>query len=257
MALLLCDIGNTAIKLGIAERGSLKGAYALPSRPAPTADSLGLQLAALAAHAGADAVELCAAVSVAPGLDRVLADAARRYLGCGALFAQRDLPIPLANRCRRPELTGADRLVAAWAARLAFPEAAGLVVADFGTAVTFDCVAGDVFLGGLIFPGPAIALECLAARTAKLPLLELDAAIGPLAPGRDTAEAIQLGIGHGYAAAAQGLCQGLRRQLPEPVEIVATGGLAEAMGALAPVFDAVLPNLVLDGLLALAKAAGA
>ena len=48
------------------------------------------------------------------------------------------------------------------------------MVVDFGTATTFDCVAGDgAYVGGAIAPGLELGLEALAARTAKLPRIEL------------------------------------------------------------------------------------
>ena len=78
------------------------------------------------------------------------------------------------------------------------------VVVDLGTATTFDCVARDgAFVGGAIAPGVELGLDALAARTAKLPRVELrtpDRAIG-----RDTASAIQSGAVLGYQALVAGL----------------------------------------------------
>ena len=92
-----------------------------------------------------------------------------RYLDRPLYCAPDDLPIPLENRYERPSEVGADRLVGAFAARRLCPDAASLLVVDFGTAVTFDCVSGQAYLGGLIFPGPATALAALSREAAKLP----------------------------------------------------------------------------------------
>ena len=90
----------------------------------------------------------------------------------------------------RPHEVGADRLVNALAAARLYGTPA--VVVDLGTATTFDCVAPDgAYVGGAIAPGLELGLEALAARTAKLPRVELrtpDRAIG-----RDTVSAMQSG----------------------------------------------------------------
>lgn len=248
--LLLCDIGNTSMKVGLADAKRVITSYSLPVRLNETSDSLGLSLLALLRHAGAEPGNLvaCVASSVAPAMEPALKEAAARYLGCPMLFAPGDLPIPLENRYERPDEVGADRLVGAYAARKHYPDAASLIVVDFGTAATFDCVSGQAYLGGLIFPGPATAATALAAHTAKLPYVNLDMRACDPAPGRDTATSIRHGLVFGFVAVTEGLCGRLRRQLAAPVKIMATGGFAAAIARLSPIFDAVLPALLLDGL---------
>ena len=91
--------------------------------------------------------------------------------------------MPLAIRVDRPDDVGADRLVNALAAARLHGTPA--VVVDFGTATTLDCVAADgAYVGGAIAPGLELGLEALAARTAKLPRIELRAP--DRAIGRDT-----------------------------------------------------------------------
>ena len=248
--LLLFDVGNTSIKVGMADGSHVLAAYTLPATGAHTADSLGLLLASLLGHAGVDAGALCACVasSVVPSMDPVLAGAVARYVGCPLLRAVEDVPVPLDNRYERPAEVGADRLVAAYAARRAFPEAASLVVADFGTALTLDCVSGTAYLGGLIFPGPGTALDALASHAAKLPQVSMDVTAREPAPGRDTVTSIRHGLFFGYVSISEGLCARLGRQLPGPVKTVATGGFAQAIAKASAVFDAVVPDLLLEGL---------
>ena len=248
--LLLFDVGNTSIKVGMADKSHVLAAYTLPATGAHTADSLGLLLASLLGHAGVDAGALCACVasSVVPSMDPVLAGAVARYVGCPLLRAVEDVPVPLDNRYERPAEVGADRLVAAYAARRAFPEAASLVVADFGTALTLDCVSGAAYLGGLIFPGPGTALDALASHAAKLPQVSMDVTAREPAPGRDTVTSIRHGLFFGYVSISEGLCGRLGRQLPAPVRTVATGGFAQAIARASAVFDAVVPELLLEGL---------
>lgn len=50
--ILLADIGNTCIKLGLADTSGLGETWSLPTRMPHTADSLGLALAGLLGGAG-------------------------------------------------------------------------------------------------------------------------------------------------------------------------------------------------------------
>ena len=70
------------------------------------------------------------------------------------------------------------------------------MVVDFGTATTFDCVAADgAYVGGAIAPGLELGLEALAARTAKLPGIELrapDRAMGAIPWARCSPDGLRL-----------------------------------------------------------------
>ena len=153
--LLLFDIGNTCIKVGLADSRGVMTSYNLRTDPAQTSDSLGLTLLELLRHAGAETrFTACVASSVVPGFDPLLREAVQRYLGCPLWMVPQDMPIPLQNHYERPQEVGADRLVGAYEARRLHPGPESLIVVDFGTAVTFDCISGNAYLGGLIFPGP-------------------------------------------------------------------------------------------------------
>jgi type III pantothenate kinase len=130
-----------------------------------------------------------------------------------------------------------------------------VVVVDFGTATTWDCVAPDgAYVGGAIAPGLELGLEALAERTAKLPRIELRAPDRVIA--RDTVAAIQAGGVVGYQLLASGLLARVRTELAEayghsPADItaVATGGLSLSPWVRGVTgIDVVDPNLTLRGL---------
>lgn len=248
--LLLCDIGNTTIKVGVADKKRVLTSYSLPGRNEETADSLGLTLLSMLAHAkiAPDDILAVAISSVVPGMDPVIREAVARYLGCPALFVPHDLPIPLENRYERPEEVGADRLVGAFAARRLYSDCRSLIIVDYGTAVTFDCVSDQAYLGGLIFPGPATAVAALASNTSRLPTVNLDIRAQEPAPCRDTSTSIRHGLVFGFVCVTEGLVGRLRRQLPPQLKVVATGGFSRDIARLSPVFDTVLPSLLLEGL---------
>lgn len=249
--ILLCDIGNTAIKLGLCMADELATTWSLPTLPnATTADSLGLDIIALLAHAEVpvDAIAACVAVSVVPDLARIFKMACARYLRCPLFFAPQDIPVPLVNEYRNPEELGADRLVAAWGARRMFPEPDSLIIIDYGTAITYDCVEGNKFKGGLIFPGIGTAVQALAKRARKLPLWDFECAPADFGPGLSTREGMANGIIFGYLAVTEGLIHRLKKCLKKPILTVASGGFSKTVGESENLFDYIVPDLTLYGL---------
>ncbi len=251
--LLAVDIGNTNVTLGLFRNGSLAATRRAATHARASADELEHLLDALlhldgAAFGDVAAIACCSVVpALTVALETVAARRERPILVAAAGT------VPIAIRVDRPADVGPDRLVNAFAAARIHGTPA--IVADFGTATTFDCVAADgAFVGGAIAPGLELGLEALAARTAKLPRVELRAP--DRAIGRDTASAIQSGTIFGYQALAEGLIERIRAELakgvgagPGDVRVILTGGLTAAPWArsLAGV-DAIDPDLTLKGL---------
>jgi type III pantothenate kinase len=251
--LLAVDIGNTNITIGLFRNGSLVASRRAASLPDRTDDELELLLAGLLGLDGADldGLSAIACASVVPTLTDGLAAVGRRH-GVPMLTAGAGR-VPMAIRVDRPMDVGADRLVNALAAARLHGTPA--VVIDLGTATTFDAVAADgAFVGGAIAPGLELGIDALAARTAKLPRVELttpDRAIG-----RDTIGAMQAGAILGYQALVAGLLGRIRVELAESsgvavsdVRAILTGGLSAAPWARGIVgIDAIDPDLTLKGL---------
>ena len=199
---LLFDLGNTNIKIGLADKKGLLQSFSLPSGNTHTADSLGLKLLQLLSYAGMEPkdLEMALACSVVPGLNPVLRLACARFCNLELRLVPEDIPVGLENRYAQPTQVGADRLVGAYAARLLYPEPASLICVDYGTATTFDCVEGNAYLGGLICPGVLSAADALASRTAKLPAVSLETDDLSPQPGTSTSTSINHGFLFGFAA---------------------------------------------------------
>jgi type III pantothenate kinase len=251
--LLALDIGNTNVTTGLFRNGSLVATRRTTTHARATADELEHLLDGLlrlddATFADVSAIACC---SVVPGLTNSVEVIAERRERPVLIASAGTVPIPI--RVDRPAEVGADRLVNSLAAARIHGTPA--LVADFGTATTFDCVAADgAYVGGAIAPGLELGLEALAARTAKLPRVELRAP--DRAIGRDTVSAIQSGTILGYLALADGLIDRIRRELaeaanvePNGVRVVLTGGLSAAPWARTVAgVDAIDPDLTLKGL---------
>jgi len=251
--LLALGIGNTNITLGLFRAGALLATRRAATDVRATTDEIELLLDGLMRLDGLSMADIdaIALASVVPTLSGAI----------DAIAERRDQPllvasagtVPLAVRVDRPGDVGADRLVNALAAARLYGTPA--VVLDFGTATTLDCVAADgAYVGGAIAPGLELGLEALAARTAKLPRIELRAP--DRAIGRDTVTAMQAGTIFGYQALAAGLLLRVRAELadandvaPGQVRAILTGGLSAAPWAhgLEGV-DAIDPELTLKGL---------
>jgi len=253
----LIDIGNTSMKVGIASSDALIAAYSFPTDTSHTGDSLGLCLMQFIQHAGIhEPLKACFISSVVPAFEPIVRHAVERFLSCTPCMVPTDYPIPLENKYARPHEVGADRLVAAYAARRLFPAARSVISVDYGTATTFDCVTDNAYLGGLIAPGVLSSLGALALRTARLPRIALGrdrvestsgTASEPLI-GKDTSTSLNHGFLYGFAAMTEGLIVRLRATLEGPVSIVASGGFAEDVASVTDCFDAVQTDLILEGL---------
>ncbi|SHN59190.1 type III pantothenate kinase [Desulfovibrio litoralis] len=253
--LILFDIGNTHIKIGIANAKGVIASYALNSDRSESSDSLGLKILQVLQNAECSICELKTALasSVVPDLNFILLSACKRYLKLELLFIPTELAIPMENRYARPEEVGADRLLGAFAARKAFPEYKNIISIDFGTATTFDCIENNAYLGGLICPGIYSSASALTAKAAKLPRISLMIEENEPIIGKSTSTSLNHGFIFGFAAMTEGLCNKIAETMPSKPLIIATGGFATALAKVTNCFDQVYPELLLDGLFFLCK----
>ncbi|MFW6054831.1 MAG: type III pantothenate kinase, partial [Thermodesulfobacteriota bacterium] len=139
--ILLMDVGNTNIKIGLARGNRIVHSFVLPTTLQETSDTLGLKIVDLCSYLQLKAGDIRAWMvsSVVPPLDELIRRSGETYSRCPVLFVPEDVPLPLTNYYTRPQEVGADRLVTAYAARELF-DTPGLMVVDFGTATTVECV---------------------------------------------------------------------------------------------------------------------
>ena len=249
---LLFDVGNTNVKLCLADENGLGRTYSLPSTNRETSDSLGLTISGICAREGVAESRVRAWVlsSVVPPLNALLKAACAEYFSCPVLFVPGDICLPLENRYARPQEVGADRLLGAFAARSMFADHT-LIVVDFGTATTFDCVQGNAYLGGLICPGVLSSVTALGTQTAKLPQISLELDSEDLDIGTSTRQSLNHGVLFGFAAMLEGLAARLKKRLGAPdARVVATGGFARQLADITTCIDNLAPDLLMQGLAA-------
>jgi pantothenate kinase type III len=245
--LLAVDIGNTNIVLGLYERDVLVQTFRVATVRSRTEDEyavLLLQLLSLR-ELSARAVTAAIIASVVPQLTDVMVSAIRQAVGREPLIVGPGLKTGVSVLYDNPHDVGADRIVNAVAAYTRFE--AAVIVVDFGTATTFDCISpkGE-YLGGVIVPGVKVSLDGLLQSAAKLRPVELTAP--PRVLGRNTTHALQSGVIHGYASMVDGLVERLVAELGYACRVVATGGLATLIGKHAKRIEEFDPDLTLNGL---------
>ncbi len=187
------------------------------------------------------------ACSVNPSGLKALEAAAEESIHQPVLVVGRELPLPIDTDLPNPAGVGADRLCAAVAAfdRLGV----ACVVADFGTAITIDCVnENGVFVGGAILPGLSMSADSLQQRTAQLPRVEL--AMPNWTFGKDTQQAIVGGLVIGARGALRELVEAYATALGHWPLVIITGGDAKLICPdpnESELVQAIVPDLVLRG----------
>lgn len=245
--LLVLDIGNTTTVTGIYDGDELIAHWRLSSI-LHTADELGIYLLNLLATKNIEPAKITGAAfaSVVPSLDFSMTQAIKQYFNVEPLQVNALANIGMEIRTKNPREVGADRIVNAFAGREKY--GAPLIVADYGTAITFDVVSEDgAYLGGVIAPGLQSGISALFSKAAKLPQVALS--IPESVIGRNTEEAIQAGILFGNAGLTDRIVKMIRNEPGlEAAKVVATGGHAGLMAKVSETIDYVDKWLTLEGL---------
>ncbi|MFL6730335.1 MAG: type III pantothenate kinase [Sphingomicrobium sp.] len=249
--LLAIDAGNTNLVFALVDGGKIKARWRIATDPRRTADEYAVWLHQLLDLEGRSRDDVDAVIigTVVPRALHNLEVLASKYFHVEPLIAgQGAAEWPLALDVDEPHAVGADRALNAIAAHAKHD--GDLIVIDFGTATTFDVVDGDgAYKGGIIAPGINLSLDALVNAAAKLPRIAIEAPKDNLSViGRTTESQMIIGIYWGYVAMIEGLTERMKAEIGRPVTVVATGGLAELFDQHTDVFDAIEPDLTIQGL---------
>src|SRR4029079_10649482 len=248
--LLAIDAGNTNLVFALVDDGAIKARWRIATDPRRTADEYAVWLPQLLALEGRSKSDIDAVIigTVVPRALHNLEVLSEKYFHKTPLVAGQGAaawPMPL--DVDEPQNVGADRALNAIGAHAKYP--GDLLVIDFGTATTFDVVSSSgAYSGGIIAPGINLSLDALVSAAAKLPRIAIEAPETNSVIGRTTASQMIIGIYWGYVAMLEGLADRTKSELDRPVTVVATGGLATLFDKHTNVFDAIEPDLTIQGL---------
>jgi type III pantothenate kinase len=249
--LLAIDAGNTNIVFALVDGGEIKARWRIATDPRRTADQYAVWLHQLLDLEGfpKNAVDAVIIGTVVPRALHNLEVLASKYFHSEPLVAgQGAVAWPMELDVDEPQNVGADRALNVIAAHAKYP--GELIVVDFGTATTFDVVgASGAYKGGIIAPGINLSLDALVNAAAKLPRIAIEAPKDNLSViGRTTQDQMLIGIYWGYVAMMEGLVERMKSELGIPAKVVATGGLAHLFDKHTSLFDALEPDLTIQGL---------
>ena len=246
--LLVLDIGNTNIKIGLFDNGALRNSWRMTTDTHRTSDEYGIQMESFFRHNGlsTDVVDGIIMSSVITSLKYTIEHMCRLFFhGIQPMLVSNAIKTGLSNKYDHPETLGADRICNAVAA---YKKYGGPCVAiDFGTATNFGIVdENGAFLGGLICPGIKVSTDALIENAAMLPKIEYIKP--PKVICTNTYDAIQAGIIYGYVGQVEFIIHCIEKELGKKPKVIATGGMSSMIASETDAINILNPTLTLEGL---------
>ncbi len=246
--LLVVDVGNTQTHLGLIDAGAVVDEWRLATVRHRTSDEIAGLLQGFFSLQGLrlrESVDEVGVASVVPRLTRQWVEMCAKHLGLDAFVVGPGARTGMRIAMKNPAEVGADRVANAVAAFATY--GGPCIVADYGTATTFDVISAEgEYLGGAIAPGIEVSLEALTTRAAKL--IKIDLVEPEHAIGKSTTEALQSGAVYGFAGELEGIVHAIWDELGVRARVIATGGLAELVARHTDVIESVDPFLTLRGI---------
>jgi type III pantothenate kinase len=247
---LCLDVGNSHIYGGVYDAGRSLLTFRKASKVGSSSDEYGLFFRSVLRenHLDPDDVSAVAMCSVVPEVIYTISAACQKYFATAPFILQAGVKTGLKIHYRNPLEVGTDRIANAMAGVDKFP-GENLVIVDMGTATTLCAIGKDrTYKGGVILPGLRMSMQALESGTSKLGSVEIIRK--EICLGRTTTGSIQSGLYFGHLGALQEILQRIRLEefAGQRPKVIATGGFATLFGGTG-VFDQVVPDLVLRGLL--------
>ena len=244
--LLVVDVGNTHITLGVFDGKELKATFRMTAKQPRTSDEYGIQLCDLLVHRDFDIKDIKDVIvsSVVPDIMHSLGSAIIKYFHVKPMVPS-TLDMGLKINTEHPKEIGPDRIVDAVAA---YEKYGGpVIVIDFGTATTYDVVSADgVFEGGVISPGIRTSARALWGGAAMLP--EIDIRNPGSIIAKETVASMQGGLVFGYIGQTEYIVNKIKAAGFADAKVIATGGLGNIIVPETKVIDIYDKNLTLEGL---------
>ena len=246
--LLVVDVGNTNITLGVFRDSELLASFRLMTGIARTSDEYGLLLCDLIEHRGMKVSDIDAVIvsSVVPTIMYSFNNGVKKYLNRNPFEVKPGTKTGIKITTGNPYEIGADRIVDAVGA---YEQYGGpVIVIDFGTATTYDVILEDgSFTAGITAPGIRTCAKALWQETAKLPEIEIKKPDSILA--KETISSMQAGLVYGCIGQTEYIIRKIKEETGlSNMKAVATGGLGKIIADETDLIDIYDPNLTLNGL---------
>ena len=246
--LLVVDVGNTNITLGVFDGEELNGTFRMTTKLPRTSDEYGIELRQLIECQGlknTDITDIIVA-SVVPDVMHSLGSAMIKYFGIKPMIVSAGIKTGIRVATENPKQVGADRIVDAVAAYQIY--GGPVIVIDFGTATTYDIVGPDgTFEGAVIAPGIRTSAQALWGHAAMLPAIDIRKPASIM--GKETVSSMQAGIVYGQIGQVEYIVKKIREESGYlDAKVVASGGLGNIIAKETDYIDYYDPQLTLKGL---------
>ena len=172
--LLVIDVGNTNITLGVFRGEEILGSFRMKSKQPRTSDEYGITLQELVERHGIPSSEIRHVIiaSVVPDIMHSLGSAIIKYFHVKPIVVSAGIKTGIRIVTENPRQVGPDRIVDAVGAYTL--HGGPVIVVDFGTATTYDIIGPDgTFEAGLIAPGLRTSAQALWGEADMLPAIEI------------------------------------------------------------------------------------
>lgn len=223
--LLVVDIGNTNIKMGIWKDDKLIVQAKASTDRLKTTDEYAIVFKGIFDLHKINPKEITGvAIScVVPQIAYQVKKSISLLTGVSPLEVNANTKTDLSIKIDNPETLGADLLVSGVACCELYP--VPCIVISLGTATTLMVIDKDKNMrGGIIMPGMSLSLNALTQRSSLLPSIGFEAPKKVI--GTNTADCMRSGSVIGTAAMIDGLCDRIEEELGENCSVIATGGLS-------------------------------
>lgn len=250
--LLVIDVGNTNITLGIFSDSELIGTFRLTTKIPRTSDEYGIDICNILEHKSFSIGDIKDVIiaSVVPDIMHSLNNSIIKYFHIKPIIVGPGIKSGVRIALDNPKEVGADRIVDLVGAHELYggPTVGGIIVVDFGTATTHDLITKDgVFIGGVTAPGINTSAQALWKDAAKLPKIEIKKPASIIA--KETVSSMQAGIVFGYVGQTEYIIKKMKEESGiEGIKVVATGGLGTIIAEETDAIDIYDPTLTLKGL---------
>ena len=174
MLLVAVDIGNTNVVIGVLDDGHIAGTYRITTKSNHTSDEYGLMITQFLQLSGytPDDVDDVIISSVVPKVMHSFRASIVKFLNIDPMIIGPGVKTGINIRMDNPQNMGADCI--ADCAGAYYEYGGPILVADFGTATTFNYVTADAsVICGLITTGIRTGATALWEATAQLPEVEI------------------------------------------------------------------------------------
>ena len=224
--LVVMDVGNTNITIGIYNGNKLIGNYRLTTKMKRTSDEYGFMITNFlnSSRVSINDIDDVIVSSVVPKIMHSFLNGIRKYMKKEPIVVGPGIKTGISVKAENPKAVGADRIVDAAGAFYAY--GGPCLVVDFGTATTYDYVdAQGNFEFGVIALGIETSAQAMWTQAAKLPEIEIKKPKSIL--NKTTTTSMQAGLVYGYIGQSEYIIRQFKEELGCNMKVIATGGLGK------------------------------